>query len=565
MRVSHLPIWTPLATSLLGMAWLLPNASPPWVAFHKDALVALVALLVTSALIARQVHRHRSWRVDAVSGLLLVLACATMLQWVFGQIHFFGHAAVGAVYLSGAALAILIGRAWEEDSPDHVGEFLYPAFLIGAVCTVGLMLTQWLRLDISDVWINYLRPGGRPFGNLVQSNNAATLLLLGLLGLKWLAFRGRIRKPVLLIAGGFLLFGLALSGSRIGYLSFVVIACAGIGLGFRHGEMKDWRNSIIALLVIFVFSILLLNLDLGVVSFKSGDIRPAAFDRELTGVRMIVYKAYIHAIAGSPWVGYGFEQGAKTQIAAAMLGFEIPGLFTWSHSLVLDLMAWYGIPIAVVVGAVAVFTIWHLFRMSGFRLNYFVHIASLIVVLMHAMVELPLAYGYFLLPVCLLLGAVLSKAQMPSIQIGWPPVVAFFLCICISFAFIVVDYFRVESAYYAWRFKQARIGNYHPMEIPDVFLLNQFRAHLVGLRGSSDTLSPKQLTDYEQSVFLNPSPVAMVHLTELHLKGGDVARAQHTADWSRLLGAPMVRESMAAEWARRGRLDPIYHKVVWRE
>jgi hypothetical protein len=554
-----------MASAFLALAWLLPNANPPWVAFHKDALVALVALLVASALIARQVHRRRPWRVDIVSGLLLVLACATMLQWVFGQIHFFGHATVGALYLSGAAVAILIGRGWEEDAPDHFAEFLYPAFLIGAICTVGLMLTQWLRLDLSDVWVNYLRPGGRPFGNLVQANNAATLLLLGLVGLHWLAFSGRVRKPILIIAGGFLLFGLALSGSRIGYLSFVVISCAGIALGFRYDELKSWRNSLMILLAIFVASILLLNLDLGVVSFKSGDIRPAAFDRELTGVRMIVYEAYIHAIAESPWTGYGFEQGAKTQIAAAMLGYEIPGLFTWSHSLVLDLMAWYGIPIAVVVGMAALLTAWHIFRNGRFRLNYAVHISCLIVVLMHGMVELPLAYGYFLLPFCLILGAILAKTSMPAIEVPWPPVAAMFLCISISFALVVVDYFRIESAFYTWRFKQARIGKNHPMDIPDVFLLGQFRAHLVGLRGSSATLSSEELTDYEQSVFLNPSPVAMVHLTELHLKGGDVARAQYTADWSRFLGAPMVRESMAGEWGRRGRLDPIYQKVVWRE
>jgi hypothetical protein len=174
MKFSKLPLWTPCASAFLALAWLLPNANPPWVAFHKDAWIALVLSLVSLVLLIKNRAVREALRVDLLSLFFLLLSVAVIAQWLAGAIPLLGHAVMGASYFLAAAFAVVIGRAWEMVEPDRVGDFLFAAFLIAALGTALIMLAQASQSYINTIWINALPPGGRPYGNLVQPNNAAT-------------------------------------------------------------------------------------------------------------------------------------------------------------------------------------------------------------------------------------------------------------------------------------------------------------------------------------------------------------------------------------------------------
>src|SRR5690606_30949599 len=69
-----------------------------------------------------------------------------------------------------------------------------------------------------------LRPGGRPYANLAQPNNLATLLLFGLLASVYLrecAVLGRFPSA---LCSCLLLFGIALTQSRTAVLGLLVLA-----------------------------------------------------------------------------------------------------------------------------------------------------------------------------------------------------------------------------------------------------------------------------------------------------------------------------------------------------
>ena len=59
-RLAAAPIWAPLASVLLAAAWLIPNTSPPWVAFHKDFGAGLVFGLVAVTLCMRHWRARRA-------------------------------------------------------------------------------------------------------------------------------------------------------------------------------------------------------------------------------------------------------------------------------------------------------------------------------------------------------------------------------------------------------------------------------------------------------------------------------------------------------------------------
>lgn len=559
--MSKLPIWTPLASLLLALAWVLPNASPPWPSFHKDAWSAFVFCLVAAVVVfRRQGGAARAFSLDALAAVLLLLAAMPVVQWGLGIVHFSGHAAVGFGYFSAAALTCVVGRSWERSDPGKPGDFLFLALLLASLGTSWLMLAQWLRLDVNDVWVNPLPSWGRPYGNLVQPNNAATLLILGMVSLFWFAVHGRVGKMVWGVGSAYLLFLVVLTGSRSGYLSFLVVALLGLFMGWRRMEFRAWRGAFCLLLGLFPLFVFLVTRDWG------GEVALSQqpFERNLTSARVLLYRAYLEAAWASPWLGYGFEQGAMTQLASAALGHQLPGLFTWAHNAFLDLATWFGIPVALLAIAAVAVSVVALLR-SPFDIKRAVYFAGTCVVFLHGMVELPLAYAYFLLPASLMAGAMLAGLKVFALPLPRAGVAAGLVGLIAMLGVITHDYLQIESAFYTWRFKQANVGRNHPLDIPDTLLLNQSEALLVGLRGTPKNMTDDSLRDFEQATLLAPSAAAMQQLAELQLGRGDVAAAQRTADMGRLLTQGKERKALAARWRYLGTLDSTFRLVEWRE
>lgn len=559
--MANLPLWTPIASVLLALAWLLPNGSPPWYAFHKDAWLALVLWMVALVWVFKHRDSIQSFVVDPLSALLVLLALATATQWGLGIVFFSGHAAVGVGYFMAAAVCVVLGRAWDEKEPGGVGDFLFLAFLLAALGTSALMLVQWLRLDVAEVWVNFLPSWGRPFGNLLQPNNAATLLLLGMVAVVWYASQRRLGKLVGTLAAAYLLFFLALSGSRIGFLSFVSLSICAIGLSFRHAAIRSWRPVFGALLVLLPLFIFVVSHEWATLEVATGS-KP--LQRDLANARLLLYPAYFEAAFANPWLGYGFEQGAKTQMAATALGHELPGLFTWAHNALLDIATWFGVPMAL-LAITAVAICMYIVLRAPFDAKRSAYMAGVYVVFLHGMVELPLAFAYFLLPISLLAGAMLAGLKVPSFPLPRYFMGSLLMGLGVLLGAITFDYFRVESAFYTYRFKNANIGRNHPMDVPETLLLNQFEALLTGLRGTPETMSEDGMLKFEQAIMLDPSAAGIQQLAELQLRRGDVTSAQKTADMGRLLSQGKTRRALAARWRYLGSVDPIYRTVEWRD
>lgn len=566
IQLNALPIWTPVGALVLAAAWLLPNAAPPWLAFHKDAWLATVLLGVAFVWLIRPMERQ-SLRLDPFSLLLLTMALLSLLQWQAGVIHFAGHAAMAFGYLGAAALAIVIGRAWSKESRDQFGDFMFLSLLLAAVTTGLFIEAQWFQLDWMGIWIQEVVLGTAPYGNLNQPNNAATLLILGIVSTTWFFARGKLRPFVWIIATAFFSSHIALTGSRIGYLSLLLLASIAVVQNWFGRKLPITIRMVAPVMLVFAATVWAANTNwqLGPAEASSQVVANVkVFERDLTSARLGVWKAYLAASLTAPWTGFGFEQGLQTQVAAGELGYRLNGLYTWSHNALIDVATWFGLPMAVAVLALIIWVMVLLARHPLDSLQW-VFVAAIFPVVLHGLVELPLAFAYFLLPVCLLTGAVLSTLPMPSWAIPRAVVMGWTLSLGVLLGAIVYDYFRIENAFYTWRFELANIGKNHPMDIPDTLVLDQFEALLVGLRGSADTLSEQQVNDFEKAILHDPSLTGIQHLAEIRARQGDIVGAQRAADLGMLTAKPHMREALIARWRYLATTHPEFNAVHWKE
>lgn len=560
----QLPLWTPIAALMLAYSWVLPNSSLPWTTFHKDAWMAFVLLLVCVPLLFGPARWRIQARLDVLALSFVVMAALAAFQFHLGTIHFHGHAALGIAYCLGAGMAVIVGRGWAQAHPRQMADFLNFAFLWGAMSTTVLMLFQWLQVEVSEVWALPLVPGARPYGNLVQPNNAATLLICGVASLFWYASTKSIRPLVLLFAAAYLVFFVALTGSRIGYLSLTVILLTGLFWRSRLTAFDGLRPVAAFVFVLFVVYVVLLARDWGALAASVGMPGTASqlIDRPLTSSRLQVYEAFSAAALRGPWLGYGFAQGADVQLAAGQLGYSLPTLFRFSHNVYLDIATWFGPIAGIAILLVSVIVTWRIIsaRLSMEQQCYLMMATPLF---LHGMVELPLAYAYFLLPFCLIVGALAAQVRIPAWRLPMPGVAVLYVALASMLVAFSVDYLKIEQGFYAHRFKEANVGAKHVRNVPSAMMLDQLEALLIGFTGEPTKLGDQELVDFERAALLEPSPAAMQRLAEHYALQGRLVDAQRVADMSRALFQESTTFAMDRRWRYLVTLNPNLAGIEW--
>lgn len=474
---------TPLSTWLLSwcalfslLAILLPNHYPPWQSYHSEfaAAIAFLPLVMWSIL--------RSGRLPALAAGGFLLALVPPIQLGLGIIFFAGDAWITALYLAGFAFVVVAGMRWEQQQVltraplDGLTPFWIGLMLAGYV-SVGIAAHQWLGMGGQGIYAADLPPGGRPFGNLAQPNLLATLLLMSIGGHIAL-FEGRKVGAGSAMAGVVLLIlGLALTGSRSVLLALVWLV-PGYALMRRRCRLRLTPAAAATVGLLFGAVTIVLP-DVNQALLIAGP--PSALERiETVNVRLVYWLSMIDAIGRAPWHGYGWSQIGVAQAATALDYPATLSYFDSSHNLFLDLLLWNGLPIGLL--AIAGLIAWlvsqiHLCRDASTW-------SALVVVgfvFSHAMVEYPLNYAFFLLPVAFLMGVLTAahptRADTLVVQ-GETPYLRALLAALTAVAFGVLV--KVATEYPAWeqdwrflRYQEARIGEPMRAELPSRVLLTQ--------------------------------------------------------------------------------------------
>lgn len=391
-----------LACFLLLLSWWLPSHFRPWATAYQELLAALgLTLLGLSVLF------HRGCRVPCAAALLCILAAVPLLQLLIGVLTYAGDAWVSTGYILAFSLAFMVGfnlhgEGGAQPGAPFIEQFAW-TLLLGCLLSAVLAVMQWLGFSHFE-WISPIQDSTRPFANLAQPNNLATLLGMGLMSLLFLFERYRVPRLVAVLLGLFLLFVLALTQSRTPWVTAVFVG------GFWFCQQKKLvlrvtsRQMLLWLLIYtaMVVSVPLLNEYLAI---GSGSL----MDRLQQAARWSMHKQFFHAVLQGPWYGYGWNQVFVAQAAISPEYAHYEPTF-YSHNVLLDLLIWNGPLLGGFIILLTVVWFWRLLCRAGTLTSTYAWLA-LSCFIVHSMLEYPHAYLFLLIPAGLLLGVL--QASIP--------------------------------------------------------------------------------------------------------------------------------------------------------
>jgi O-antigen ligase len=486
---------TEFFAALTAAAWLVPNHYVPWLSAWSDAvaIVALLGLLPLAALKASAAGRV-SWRFPAIVALC---GAVLLLQLATGKLLFAGDALMAALYLGLWLAAVLAGgcMATSSGGRDDALNALAAAWLFAAIVSVGIALVQWTGAWNLGIYAADLPPGARPFANVGQPNHLCTLSFLGLCGLLWLQQRQRVSSAAFWLAAIFLLWGMVMSQSRTGWLQIALLVLWGFAMHAPAG-LRIARAQLLALGALFAAGVLLWPVVCDALLLSTGR---SIGEQMQAGVRLPYWRAMLDAIAREPLWGYGWQQVGAAQQRVALDHPIMGTYFEHSHNLVLDLLLWNGIPLGGLI--VALLAWWFVAHIRACRASHDGRAVWLLAavggVVVHAMLEYPLDYAYFLIPVGLAMGAVevFAPARASMLRVPRWALLAFTLGLAGVFVATASEYLQAEENFRIQRMELAHIGTDRVVTpAPHLAVLTQLDAFLqVAHTDPAPGMSPAQL------------------------------------------------------------------------
>lgn len=529
-KLDQIPLAGPLLCFLWALGWLLPNHALPWTAFHSEVWIASGLCLAMLWVLWKI---QGGWCLSRSAVFLGVLSALPWWSLLIGQVSLVGMVWMSFVYLLGLVLAFSLGENWAKYDHDHTAiSFVLAGASCAAFLSVGIQLYQWLGLTnfdtANDIWVLYYADRGRPDANLGQPNQLATLHLWGLIGVAWALHRKAIGALGVCMSALPILFGIALTQSRTAMLTLSLWLILAFVFGRKRWFPRTWLSGIAALYVAFWIMLALLE----PISQALGLKTSALNERLEMGWRLPTWRMFIDAVGERPWLGYGWDQTRLAMLEVFPRHLELTGLpFSQAHNLFLDLILWVGLPLG---GLLSIALLgWMLQRFLNVRTREQALIyGALLAVSVHAMLELPLHYAYFLLPTGVLAGA-LHQMQSPlrpqwQVHKGW--IWALTCAAGVLLTLIVRDYLRIEQAHLAWRMEVQNVGTRHDRKPPDTLLLNQWRGAIELSRLTPHTgMSPQEVQRWRDLALYSPSGANLQNMLVILSLNGQDTQAQFWA------------------------------------
>ncbi|WP_236232993.1 PglL family O-oligosaccharyltransferase [Pseudomonas tohonis] len=494
-----------------GLMYLVPNHLPPFMSFYNEFLAFAFLLLMV-------VQQRGAFSLSI--GVLFIGGVSVLpwLQYLGGQIYFLGDAFLFSVYIASFAMAVAVGR---EVSDKVWASWLWLLIWVGII-SFGIALWQFMRMP-PVIWFADIPPTSRPFANIGQSNNMATLFALSGVAVWGLWERRYLGNLVAALLGLLFIFSAVSTQSRTVLLGVCVLAVIYPFIKARL-EVRTKVGGVFLLSVLYVAFYLVLPYVAEGLYVSSETLAERAGAME----RLAMWAQFWHAIGSSPLWGHGWGQGSVAQTVGALHSY----FFTsseYSHNLLLDLIVWNGPWVGA--GIVAFFVLWGCALIRRVRSSLDVALLFMCgFIFLHAMLEFPLYYAYFLIPFGLMLGRLEASRFR---RLTHSPAKGFILvpwCLGVLLLAVVwFDYRELENDYRLMRFEAAGLSVRQTGQAPKVVLLTNMREFIRFARTpASESMTAEELAWMGRVAHRYPFPPSLFRYSlALALNGEyDAAREQ---------------------------------------
>ena len=287
--------------------------------------------------------------------------------------------------------------------------------LLCGIQSILFALFQWVGVagNLNFILVSH----GRIFSNFAQPNHLATFLFLSLISLYYLYEKNKVNLYVAFLISIFLLWGIVLTQSRTAWLVIFFIL---FFILFKSNKI-DLKVSKIQLAGIFsIFWLMVISLpyvNQWLAPYFNIAQSSTLIERATTGhLRLNIWTQMIHAILEKPWFGYGWGQTTAAQYAV-IDRYHGTEWASSAHNILLDILVWCGIPLGLLIIGYFVYLYFSFFFKSK-SIETVCATLMISAVLIHAMLEYPLHYAYFLLPVGFLCGICLAEQKIKTFEIS---------------------------------------------------------------------------------------------------------------------------------------------------
>ena len=510
------------ASVCMALAWLLPIHYRPWVTYTGE-LFAFLSLFALSALFLKE-----KIFVPKISLPLLLLSLVPFIQYGFGELFFFSKALMCGLYIFAFWLSMVLGFNLSQQplAREQLFSGLSTVFCSVGVLSAIIAICQWLNIEQSLPGMTTLK-GNRPFANFAQPNNMASFLILSLLSTLYLFEKKKFNSILLCASAVLMLFAVALSQSRTSWVVSICVLLYLLYQQYRGIVQLKWYSAVAWFALFLAFTAFIPQLNQLLAQLSNVEVTQTRdVVARATGdmSRLAIWQQMLHAIVERPWFGYGWHQ---TSVAYTLISdqFQGPVWIKSAHNFILDFILWNGLLIAVPF--LAYLSYW------GYQLqkhaNSVESVIGLLMVgalLIHGMLEFPLFYAYFLLPLGFILGIIQAQQTVKIWSLPRMLMPMTFTVAVVLVALIIRDYeLMVPKLNQAARYEKT------PEKFTNqdqILLLSEFNRRIEWIQlNPYSNVSPEQIRDYEEMVLNYPIPYDLTKFAKLLAFNGYEAEARH--------------------------------------